>query len=145
MTYFTADYLYTDGELLTEHFFYVEEGVIQEMAPLRSLQPRAFRDMIAFEDAMIIPGLINSHTHSFQSLFKGMGDDQPFTTLTSESMNHLSQQLKPEDIYSGALFAFSEMLKQGVTTVCDFFYLTQITEEAYWHAVVKAAKKVGFV
>jgi 5-methylthioadenosine/S-adenosylhomocysteine deaminase len=142
MTYYTADVIYSDNQVLRDHYFVVQDGVIEDVAPLLTLDPRAFRDMIAFEDAMIVPGFVNTHTHSFQSLLKGFCDDRPFFEWRDQALYRFSQQLTRDDIYVGALFAFSEMLKQGVTTVCDFFYLNdQGNENAM--AVVQAAQDLG--
>ncbi|MDX2084308.1 MAG: amidohydrolase, partial [Candidatus Melainabacteria bacterium] len=142
MTYFTADYIYADNQLLKDHYVELKQGVIRSVAPLSSLDPRAFRDMIAFEDACMVPGFVNSHTHSFQSLLKGFCDDRPFFEWREYALYKYGASLSPEGIYVGALMAFSEMLKQGITTVCDFFYLNdQGNDNA--KAVIRAAEDVG--
>jgi 5-methylthioadenosine/S-adenosylhomocysteine deaminase len=142
MTYYTADIIYTQDKVLKDHYFSVENGLVRQIAPLETLDPRAFRDMIAFEDAMIVPGFVNSHTHSFQSLLKGFCDDKEFFDWRENALYKYSTLLKEEDIYTGALFAFGEMLKQGITTVCDFFYINdQKNDNA--RAVIRAAKDLG--
>ncbi len=142
MTYYTADVIYTHGAVLRDHYFSIENGKITHVAPLQTLDPRAFRDMIAFEDAMIVPGFVNSHNHSFQSLLKGIGDDKDFFEWRDQALYKYASRLSSEDIYTGALFAFGEMLKQGITTVCDFFYINdQANENA--EAVIRAAKDLG--
>lgn len=128
MTYFTADYLYAQGQLLQEHYLLVEEGIVREIAPLRQLQPRAYRDMVAFEDAVIMPGLVNGHTHSVQSLLKG----------TSGA----SQALTPEYVATAARFAFCQLVRQGVTTVCDFLDMPD-PDNGFARQVVAAAQEVG--
>jgi 5-methylthioadenosine/S-adenosylhomocysteine deaminase len=142
MTYYTADVIYTQGQVLRDHYFYVEEGKILQVAPLETLEPRAFRDMIAFEDAMIVPGFVNSHNHSFQSLLKGFCDDKSFFEWREKALYRYATELTEEDIYVGALFAFGEMVKQGITTVCDFFYINdQKNHNA--RAVIRAAHDLG--
>ncbi|MBX2861044.1 MAG: amidohydrolase family protein [Vampirovibrio sp.] len=142
MTYYTADIIYSDGNLYRDHYFSVENGMVQGLAPLNTLDPRAFRDMIAFEDSLVVPGFVNSHTHSFQSLLKGFCDDKPFFDWRDQGLYKYSQQLTEQDIYHGALFAFGEMLKNGVTTVCDFFYIND-QDNANANAVIRAAKDLG--
>jgi 5-methylthioadenosine/S-adenosylhomocysteine deaminase len=128
MTYFTADYLYAQGQLLEEHYLLVEEGVVQHIAPLRQLQPRAFRDMVAFEDAVIMPGLVNAHTHSSHSLLKGTVG--------------LQHALTPEYVAMAARFAFCQLLRQGVTTVCDFLEVPD-PDNRLALEIVQAAQAVG--
>jgi 5-methylthioadenosine/S-adenosylhomocysteine deaminase len=142
MTYYTADVIYTHGQSLRDHYFSVENGMIRHVAPLNTLEPRAFRDMIAFEDAMVVPGFINSHNHSFQSLLKGFCDDKDFFEWRDKALYRYAEILTEEDIYTGALFAFGEMLKQGITTVCDFFYIND-QGNVNAQAVIRAAKDLG--
>jgi 5-methylthioadenosine/S-adenosylhomocysteine deaminase len=142
MTYFTADRIYSHGQVLEDHYFDVENGIIRNVAPLNTLEPRAFRDMIAFEDAMVVPGFVNTHTHSFQSLLKGFCDDKDFFEWRDKALYRYGEKLTEEEIYTGALFAFGEMVKQGITTVCDFFYINdQRNDNA--RAVIRAAKDLG--
>lgn len=109
MTYFTADYIVTQQQtLLADHYLLVEDGVIKEIAPLRQLQPRAFRDMVAFEDALIVPGLINAYTQSQQVLLKGMA-----------SAGQQLHGLPYPEAKLAALLAYCQLIRQGVTTVCD--------------------------
>lgn len=90
----------------------------------------------------LVAGTVNAHNHSFQSLLRGIAADRPFLEWRDESLYKYSPKMRFQDIYTGALFAFAEMMKCGATTVCDFFYLHNegiLGDEA----VVKAAKDVG--
>src|SRR5262250_865306 len=71
----------------------------------------------------MVPGTVNTHNHSFQSLLRGIGDDLPFLTWRDQALYRYSPRLGPDDMASAALFAFGEMLLHGVTTVCDFYYV----------------------
>src|SRR5262245_34089821 len=71
----------------------------------------------------VVAGTVNTHNHSFQSLLRGIGDDLPFLEWRDKALYRYSPRLGPDDITTGALFAFGEMLLHGVTTVCDFFYI----------------------
>lgn len=132
MTYFAADYVYKDGQLLPEHYVLVEQGVIQEVAPLRQLHPRAFRDMVAFEDALLMPGLLNAHTHSYQSLMRGWRNVQQ----AAASVLNLSY------VTSAAKYAFCQLLRQGVTSVCDMLDVPD-PELRFAKAIMQAADEVG--
>lgn len=90
----------------------------------------------------LLPGCVNSHNHSFQSLVRGFGDDLPFLEWRARGIYKYSLNLDAEGLYVGALLAFGEMLKNGITTVCDFFYLNnQANQNA--RAVIRAATDLG--
>ncbi len=90
----------------------------------------------------MIPGTINAHNHSFQSLLRGIGDDLPFLEWRERALYRYSPQLGPDEIATAALFAFGEMLLHGVTTVCDFFYINRQGNENA-EAVIAAARRLG--
>lgn len=91
---------------------------------------------------VFVPGTVNAHNHSFQSLLRGIAIDQPFLKWRANSLYKYSPLMRLEDIYTGALFAFSEMMKCGVTTVCDYFYLHNYGLKSD-EMVIKAAKDIG--
>ena len=72
---------------------------------------------------LVLPGFVNTHTHLFQTLLKGLGDDRVlsdwFTSMTGPS----AVQLTPEDCYAGALHGCAEALTTGTTTLLDFMYV----------------------
>ena len=90
----------------------------------------------------LIPGTVNVHNHSFQSLLRGIGDDLPFLEWRDRALYKYSPRLGPEGVATGALLAFGEMLLHGVTTVCDFFYLNDHGNE-HASAVIEAARALG--
>lgn len=142
MQYYTADFLYTENQRLDNYCFSVENGTIQAVAPIDSLTAEQQAGVVRFNNAAIIPGFVNSHNHSFQSLLKGFCDDADFFTWRDQALYRYSKIMTPEDIYHGALFAFAEMLKNGITTVCDFFYINdQANENA--ECVIRAAQDLG--
>lgn len=90
----------------------------------------------------MIPGTVNTHNHSFQSLLRGIGDDLPFLVWRDRALYRYSPRLGPDEMATAALFAFGEMLLHGVTTVCDFYYLnSQANENA--SATIEAARRLG--
>ena len=76
---------------------------------------------IAWPGRAMVPGTINTHNHSFQSLLRGIGDDLPFLEWRDRALYRYSPRLDADGMATAALFAFGEMLLHGVTTVCDFY------------------------
>src|SRR5262245_46127554 len=97
---------------------------------------------IAWPQRAMVPGTVNTHNHSFQSLLRGIGDDLPFLEWRDKALYRYSPRLGPDDITTGALFAFGEMLLHGVTTVCDFYYINAGGNE-HASATIEAARRLG--
>jgi len=90
----------------------------------------------------VVPGTVDSHGHAFQSLFKGFADDRTFEDWRDAVLYPFSEDLSTDDIYTGALFAFTEALLAGVTTAVDFFYLHD-DGNSNAEAVIRAAHDAG--
>jgi 5-methylthioadenosine/S-adenosylhomocysteine deaminase len=90
----------------------------------------------------VVPGGVNAHNHSFQSLLRGFGDDLPFLEWRDKALYRFSPRLHADELHTGALFAFGEMLLHGTTTVCDFFYLNEGANDNA-EAIIAAARRLG--
>lgn len=90
----------------------------------------------------LLPGTVNAHCHTFQSLLRGLGDDLDFMGWRDRVLYPFSERLDREAIALGAAFAFAEMLLHGATTCVDFFYLQDEGNENA-EAVIEAARRVG--
>ncbi len=90
----------------------------------------------------LVPGTVNAHNHSFQSLLRGIGDDLPFLEWRDRALYRYSPRLGADDMATAALFAFGEMLLHGVTTVCDFYYLNAQGND-HASATIEAARRLG--
>jgi 5-methylthioadenosine/S-adenosylhomocysteine deaminase len=98
--------------------------------------------VIDWSGRAMLPGTINAHNHSFQSLLRGIGDDLPFLEWRDRALYRYSPKLSADHLATGALFAFGEMLLHGVTTVCDFFYLNHQGND-HASATIEAARRLG--
>ena len=97
---------------------------------------------VAVPGRALLPGTVNSHCHTFQSLLRGLGDDLDFMGWRDRVLYPFSERLDRGGIALGAALAFAEMLKQGATTCVDFFYLHDDGNENA-EAVIQAAAVVG--
>lgn len=142
LRYYTADFMYSGNQVFEDRYIAVKDGIIQEFLPLSMLDEREIRNVHGFPHSAIIPGFVNSHNHSFQSLLKGFCDDADFFTWRDQGLYKYSKLMNRDDLYNGALFAFGEMLKNGITTVCDFFYINdQANDNA--ETIIQAARDLG--
>jgi 5-methylthioadenosine/S-adenosylhomocysteine deaminase len=100
------------------------------------------RGDLALPGRALLPGTVNAHCHTFQSLLRGLGDDLDFMGWRDRVLYPFSERLDRDGIALGATFAFAEMLRHGVTTCVDFFYLQDSGNENA-EAVIAAAHAVG--
>ncbi len=86
-------------------------------------------------DSLVIPGLINAHTHSYMSLFRNAADDLSFMDWLFGRIDPLEGKLTPEDAYWGAKLAIIEMMKSGTTCFNDM--------QMHIHQTTKAVNETG--
>lgn len=110
-----------------------EEGVIVEFG--RSVKPRPEDETIDAAGAILVPPLLNGHTHAAMTLFRGYGDDLPLMRWLEEKVWPIERQLEPEDVYWGTRLACLEMIRNGTTRFWDM----------YWHpeAAARAVRDAG--
>ena len=99
-------------------------------------------EVVDWGDVAIVPGTVNAHGHAFQNLLKGWADDRVFDSWRDDVLYPFSEGLTAADVYTGALFAFTEALRAGVTTTVDFFYLHDDGNDTA-EQVIRAARDVG--
>ncbi|MBU1570285.1 MAG: amidohydrolase, partial [Proteobacteria bacterium] len=89
---------------------------------------------------IIMPGLINAHTHASMTIFRGLADDLPLMTWLNDHIFPAESKLNPEKVYAGALLACAEMIMSGTTCFCDMYlfedHVAQAAKEAGMRAVV---------
>ena len=84
---------------------------------------------------VVMPGLINAHTHAAMTLFRGLADDLPLLEWLNDHMFKAEQKLNEEWVTWGTLLGCAEMILSGTTTFCDMYL--------FEHKVAEAARRVG--
>jgi 5-methylthioadenosine/S-adenosylhomocysteine deaminase len=138
MDWYTADRVFVDGRFQAGVCVGVRDGTIVEIRQDKS----GLRGVRDFAGCAIFPGTVNTHTHAFHSLLRGCGDDLPLLKWLHEVVYKHAAEFTPDDAYVAAALAIGEMLKNGITTVVDFFYLNGRGNE-YALATIKAAEDLG--
>lgn len=81
-------------------------------------------DIEDLKDKLILPGFVNTHSHSVMSYFKGMADDVDFDTWLFKNMLPREEKLNEEMAYWGSLLSQMEMMKNGITSFADMYMFT---------------------
>ncbi|MBM9536924.1 amidohydrolase [Desulfobulbus alkaliphilus] len=70
---------------------------------------------------LIMPGLVNVHTHAAMALFRGLADDLPLMQWLQEYIFPVEAILTGELVYQGTLLSLCEMIRSGTTSFCDMY------------------------
>lgn len=122
--------------LLENHAVVIQAGKIIAICPIADVTQYQAAETIRLDEHVLIPGLINLHTHAAMSLMRGLADDVPL-------MPWLEQHIWPAEravvsanfVRDGTLLACAEMLSGGVTTFNDMYF--------YPIAAAEAAVQIG--
>ncbi len=78
---------------------------------------------------LVIPGLVNAHTHVAMTLFRGYADDKPLSDWLQEDIWPVESALQPGDVAAGARLGIAEMIRSGTTAFADmYFEMDQVAE-----------------
>ena len=91
------------------------------------------KKVIDAHGGIVLPGLINGHTHAAMSLFRGLADDLPLMDWLNKYIFPVESRMDGDFVYVGTLLACAEMILSGTTTFCDMYLFED--------DVAKAAKK----
>jgi len=110
-----------DGKIL-----FVEDA----HSPLAALY--APRERIDARGCIILPGLVNTHTHAPMVCFRGIADDLPLMRWLNDYIFPLERRYVTRPfVRAGTLLAAAEMIRSGTTTFCDgYFYESTVAETA---------------
>ncbi|WP_295808391.1 amidohydrolase [uncultured Nitratireductor sp.] len=126
-----------NGTVLRDGGVAVTNGRITRVAASADLEDAAAqaRTVIDGSGHILMPGLVNSHCHAADSLFRGLVEDLPLEPWLQKVWTAEGAILNPQTSYLGSVLGFSELLLSGVTSVMDMFW--------YPAETVRAARKVG--
>ena len=79
-------------------------------------------EKINAKNMLVMPGLINTHTHLAMSIFRGYKDDRKLMDWLENAIFPVEDKLKPEDIYWNSYLSCLEMIKSGTTTCNDMYF-----------------------
>jgi 5-methylthioadenosine/S-adenosylhomocysteine deaminase len=97
------------------------------------------------DGGVVIPGLVNAHTHAAMTLLRGYADDKPLERWLREDVWPVEAELTPEDVRAGTDLALVEMIRNGVTAFADMYFEMDRVVAAVEAAGVRARLGYGVV
>ncbi|MDR1102003.1 MAG: amidohydrolase family protein, partial [Clostridiales bacterium] len=112
-----------NGIELYSSFLGITSGIIDYVS---DKPPKSQYDMtFDAQNAIVIPGFVNAHTHIPMVMFRGVADDIPLEKWLYDHIFPLEEKLTPDDVYSAAKLALSEMIAGGTTCFCDMYFFSE--------------------
>jgi 5-methylthioadenosine/S-adenosylhomocysteine deaminase len=110
-----------------------EGGTIVDVGPHVAAHPGD--EVLDADGSLLLPGLVNGHTHAAMTLLRGTGDGLPLMRWLRERIWPAEARLTEDDVYWGTRLACLEMVRSGTTHLVDM----------YWHgaAAARAAADAG--
>lgn len=82
----------------------------------------AYDKLIDAENKIVMPGLVNAHTHIGMSIFRASNDNLDLNSWLNDMIWPIEDNLNSEDIYYSSLYSCVEMIKSGTTTFNDMYF-----------------------
>ena len=99
--------------------------------------PAPDSELFDCHDRIVLPGLVNAHTHTGMTYFRNLLEDLPSADWFAYELA-AEQRLTREDVYWAALLGAYEMMRQGITTIADRFSHMDVIADALAHAGLRA-------
>ena len=109
----------------------VRGAKLAAVGPLAEITGRFEAERVLdYPQGLILPGLINAHTHAAMALFRGLADDLPLEEWLNSHIFPAEKHLDYQFVYWGTRLAVAEMLLSGTTTFCDMYLFTDTVAQA---------------
>ena len=127
--------------MLENHAVALRDGKIEAVLPAAQAAARfpAYEELV-LKDHVLIPGLVNAHTHAAMSLMRGLADDLPLMRWLQEHIWPAeAKHASPQFVRDGTLLACAEMLRGGITCFNDMYFFPEAAFEAAAMAGMRVA------
>lgn len=119
--------------VLVDHAVAVKDGAIVGVLPTAEARQRfRARETVARPGSVLIPGLVNAHTHNPMTLLRGIADDLPLMVWLQEHIWPIeSEVIGPEFVADGVTLAVAEMLRGGTTCANENYFFPDVQAATY--------------
>ena len=131
-----------DDKTLRKDIF-IESGRIAGIGRM----PEGFtaEEVIDGSHKVLMPGMVNAHTHAYMSVFRNYADDLPFAEWLFEKIDPLESKMTSEQAYWGNMLAFAEMIRTGTTCFVDMQMFPRMAVKACADSGMRALITRGLV
>jgi len=134
-----------EGQVLEQHALAMDSGRILAILPQAEAVTRyTAAKTLDLDRHVLMPGLINAHTHAAMTLLRGLADDLPLMTwLQDHIWPAEARWVNPAFVRDGTQLAVAELLRGGVTCFNDMYFFPEVTAAVAQEAGIRAC--VGLI
>ncbi len=125
-------------EIIENGSVYIKDDSIVQIGPKNTFSEIIAEETIDARGGIIMPGLINTHTHASMTLFRGLADDMPLMDWLNDHIFPAESKLTEDMVYKGAMLACAEMILSGTTCFCDMYLFEDKVAEAAFDSGMRA-------
>lgn len=131
--------------VLEDHTLVIRDDLIHDLLPTAEAREQYSAGAVyELGNHVLIPGLVNCHTHAAMSLFRGLADDLPLMQWLNDHIWPAESRWVNEDfVRDGARLAVAEMIAGGTTCFNDMYFFPDHTADAAIEAGIRAC--VGLI
>ncbi len=133
------------NDLIHNAYLIIEGSKITEIGSGELPSEDRFKEIIDAHNMVVMPGLVNAHTHAAMTLFRGYADDLPLMEWLQNKIWPLETRLQPEDYYWGTMLGITEMIKSGTTCFADMYFMMEQAARAVKETGIRACLARGMV
>ncbi|OQD58530.1 5'-deoxyadenosine deaminase [Methanobrevibacter arboriphilus JCM 13429 = DSM 1125] len=109
------------------------------------INSKGVEKIIDGKNKILMPGLINTHTHISMNLLRGLADDMALDEWLNNHIWPTEAGLNGEYCYDGALLAITEMIKSGTTTFNDMYFFMEDVAKAVNESGIRGCLSYGMI
>jgi len=102
-------------------------------------------NVIDAKGRLVMPGLVNAHTHAAMSLLRNYADDLPLEQWLFDKIFPVEDKLTAEDVYWGSMISIIEMIKSGTTCFADMYFFMEEVARAVAETGIRANLSRGLI
>lgn len=134
------------GDILDKGCVVIKQGRIAAVGDMEAMRSWTAKETIDATGCVVMPGLVNAHTHLPMSLFRGLADDIPLMTWLNDYIFPAeATHITPETVRIGSLLSCAELLLSGTTTCCDGYFYEDSVAEAVFETGIRAIAGQGVI
>jgi len=127
-------------------YILVEGNSITAIGPMEKAPPPGTARVVDVRGNLVMPGLVNAHTHGAMTLFRGMADDLALHTWLHDHIFPAEARcISPEMVYWSTKLAAAEMILSGTTCVADAYFFSAMSGQALSDCGLRAVIGHGIV
>lgn len=127
-------------DVLNNYYIVIENNKIKSIT---EIMPEGEFDVIDAKGGILMPGLVNAHTHSPMTFLRGYADGYPLEVWLNEHIFPKEALLTSEDVYYSSLIGIMEMIASGTTLFADMYDFCDSIADAVDESGIKALLSRG--